>query len=109
MSAVPICSNAVQFFAYPEVIEVNIIGKNIENFNFSENQLQNLDQVKVPLLVIQAQDDPVVDTSSAAEIIDKVDSDDKSIEYIALQHHVIVRGEGSAETFQLIDQFLTSL
>lgn len=70
---------------------------------------EKLVQVELPLLVIQAEDDPVVAASSAKEIIDKVSSLYKSLEYLPLQHHVIVRDEGSMETFQLIDPFIASL
>lgn len=70
---------------------------------------EQLGLIEVPLLVIQAKDDPVVATSSAEEIIDKVSSLCKSLEYLPLQHHVIVRDEGSMETFQLIDPFIASL
>jgi esterase/lipase len=70
---------------------------------------EKLAQVELPLLVIQAEDDPVVAASSAKEIIDKVSSLYKSLEYLPLHHHVIVRGEGSRETFQLIDPFIASL
>lgn len=70
---------------------------------------EKLALVSVPLLVIQAKDDPVVEANSAVEIIEKVGSLDKSIEYLALQHHVIVRDEGSVDTFYLIDRFLAKL
>lgn len=70
---------------------------------------EQLAQVQVPLLVIQADQDPVVSPSSAQEVIEKVSSQNKSLEYLPFQQHVIVRGEGSAETFQLIDKFIASL
>lgn len=70
---------------------------------------ENLAQVEAPLLVIQAEDDPVVAASSATEIIEKVSSLCKSLEYLPLQHHVIIRDEGSVDTFQLIDPFIASL
>ena len=69
---------------------------------------ESLLSVSVPLLVIQADEDPLVDASSAEEIIDKVGSTDKLLEYLRLQRHVIVRDEGSNDTFRLIDQFITA-
>jgi len=70
---------------------------------------EQLQQVNLPLLVIQAIEDPVVDPSSAEEIIENVTATDKSLEYLPLQHHVIIRGKGSEQTFQLIDKFIASL
>ncbi|GLS90510.1 hypothetical protein GCM10007916_15770 [Psychromonas marina] len=70
---------------------------------------ERLALIEVPLLVIQAEDDPVVEPSSAKEVVDKASSLCKSLEYLQLQHHVIVRDEGSIETFQLIDPFIASL
>jgi len=70
---------------------------------------ERLDQVHLPLLVIQAEGDPVVAASSAKEVIEKVSSTNKQLEYLRLQHHVIVRNEGSSKTFELIDKFIASL
>jgi esterase/lipase len=70
---------------------------------------QRLALVDVPLLVIQAKDDPVVEASSAQVIIDKVASKNKRLEYLPLQQHVIVRDEASIETFDLIDQFIVNI
>jgi len=70
---------------------------------------ERLLDVQAPLLVIQAEGDPVVAASSAQEVIEKVASVNKQLEYLRLQHHVIVRNEGSSKTFQLIDTFIASL
>ncbi|MEI6896866.1 MAG: alpha/beta fold hydrolase [Psychromonas sp.] len=67
-----------------------------------------LAEVKAPLLVIQSEEDPVVESSSAEEIIEKVASQEKSLEYLPLQQHVIVRDAGSRQTFRLIDKFIAS-
>jgi len=70
---------------------------------------EKLVQITAPLLVIQAEGDPVVEPGSAQEIIDKVSSKQKSLEYLQLQQHVIVRDEGSVDTFYFIDKFLDKL
>jgi len=70
---------------------------------------EGLALVSVPLLVIQGEDDPVVEKGSAEEIIDKVVSKTKMLKYLPVKQHVIVRGEGSIETFYLIDQFIATL
>lgn len=70
---------------------------------------KSLSQVKVPLLVIQSEDDPFVAPDSAQIIIDHVASKNKRLEYLSLEEHVIVQDEGSAETFELIDQFIEKL
>ncbi|PKF60830.1 glycerol acyltransferase [Psychromonas sp. psych-6C06] len=70
---------------------------------------ERLAQVNIPLLIIQSEQDPVVERSSANDIFTNVASIYKSLELLPFQHHVIVRDEGSKETFQLIDQFVASL
>lgn len=74
-----------------------------------ESCRETLNLVNAPLLVIQAENDPVVDPDSAQIIIDNVFSEHKRLEYISCEHHVIVRDEGSIETFELIDQFISTL
>lgn len=68
-----------------------------------------LSDIKVPLLVIQADKDPIVDPSGASEIFDKVNSSDKKIHSLPYDYHHIIRGENTALVFQQVNDFLQTL
>ena len=65
-----------------------------------------LEQVTLPLLVIQGKDDPTVAMSSTDEILDKVVSTDKELQIIEVDNHVIVRGESIDSVYQPILTFI---
>jgi esterase/lipase/1-acyl-sn-glycerol-3-phosphate acyltransferase len=66
-------------------------------------------QVWVPTLVVQADDDPVVVAASAEELYGLLGSAEKSVQRLKLNHHVIVRGEGSQQVARMITDFLAGL
>lgn len=70
---------------------------------------EKLADIAAPLLVIQGRDDPLLDPSGAAEIIDQVKSSYKKLEEITFKRHVIVRGDASLEVFKLVDNFMETI
>ncbi|TEW54170.1 glycerol acyltransferase [Psychromonas sp. RZ22] len=71
-----------------------------------ESCREQLDKVTLPLLVIQSENDPTVDFSSAEDIIDKVLSADKELCVVDANCHVIVRGDKIEEVYQSILTFI---
>ena len=71
-----------------------------------ESCRQHLEQVALPLLVIQGEDDPTVAFSSAEDILDKVLSADKQLHKIEANNHVIVRGDKVISVYQPIVNFI---
>ncbi|MGA1932422.1 alpha/beta fold hydrolase [Arcobacter sp. YIC-464] len=67
---------------------------------------KKLKNVTQPCLIVQAKDDPVVNASSAYEIFEKISSKDKEIEIIEAKRHIIVKGEGKEELFEIILKFI---
>lgn len=68
-----------------------------------------LESVTLPLLVIQSDNDPVVASSGAEEILNNVLSADKRLHSIHTDHHVIVRGGDIDEVYQSILGFINKL
>lgn len=71
-----------------------------------ENTRKNLKKITTPSLIIQAKDDPVVNTSSAYEIFDKIKSKNKEIQIIEAKNHVIIKGDNTDELYKSILNFI---
>jgi len=67
-----------------------------------------LAEVTCPVSVIQGTDDPIIDPTSADEVIDKISSENKSLHMIPSARHGILN-EDIAGTQQLVMSFLGSL
>ncbi len=67
-----------------------------------------LPQVKIPALIIYADQDPVVSVDSAASIIKKLGSQLKHLKIINANHHGILK-DNSGDTWALIDQFIKQI
>ena len=79
----------------------------IEQLNKLMNKTKkNLDKIQNPTFIIQAQEDPVVNPSSAYEIYEKIKSEKKSILMLNLDNHIIIRGKNTEELFKQILGFL---
>ncbi|MDY7031717.1 MAG: alpha/beta hydrolase [Thermodesulfobacteriota bacterium] len=65
-----------------------------------------LDEISVPALVIQENNDPVVDPLSASLILDKIGSKIKEFYTFELNRHGILRQEGCEEVFVKIREFI---
>ncbi len=68
-----------------------------------------LPRVCCPVLLLQADDDPVVVPQSAEELLAKIGSDDKAVQRLAFNRHSIIRGEGSAVVAGQIADFVARL
>ncbi len=65
-----------------------------------------LHQIKVPLLIIQGSNDPVVIPKSAETIMRDAVSTHKELYMPVRDHHVIIKGEGSDEVFERVVKFM---
>ena len=68
-----------------------------------ESKLEN---IEIPVLVIQGSNDPVVNPESAREIFKKIGTDDKELYSVYAARHGIVRGPESARVAARIVEFL---
>jgi esterase/lipase/1-acyl-sn-glycerol-3-phosphate acyltransferase len=66
---------------------------------------KSLKNAKTPIYIIQSSDDPVVNPSSAYEIFDAIESDDKILEIIESKYHVIITQEND-KLFESINFFI---
>lgn len=81
--------------------------QSIEQLNALMSKTQkNLPNIKNPILIIQAKNDPVVNPSSAYEIFDSIESKRKNIRMLDLDNHVIVKGENTQILYESIYKFL---
>jgi esterase/lipase len=69
----------------------------------------NLAKVKVPTLLIQAANDPVVKSQSAQMIYDRLGSTQKELVMLPLDHHNILYFDGAASVHQRVEEFLQEL
>lgn len=69
----------------------------------------NLKKVKSPALIIQAKNDPVVNSKSGGIIYKKVKSKKKVLLEPDFDNHVIVNGEKKEEVFKAIKDFISEL
>jgi len=92
-------------------------------FNYTRTYIKSLDQLRllmeecqdtlslitVPTLILQANQDPVVKPESAEKILEKISSDDKTLQSFEFTRHVIVLGEGREEVFSSVYTFINRL
>lgn len=89
-------------------------------FNYTRNYIKSLNQlyqlmqecsaslplVTAPVLVLQADKDPVVKPESAQKIMEKINSKHKELKMLPFSRHVIVLGEGKNEVFERVYAFM---
>ncbi|MFA9374112.1 MAG: alpha/beta fold hydrolase [Poseidonibacter sp.] len=81
----------------------------MEQLNLLMNKTRKiLSDIKNPILIIQGKDDPVVNPSSAYEIHEKIQSENKKLCMIEAKNHVIVKGKNTDELYSLILEFINS-
>jgi esterase/lipase/1-acyl-sn-glycerol-3-phosphate acyltransferase len=76
---------------------------------FMESIEPAIPSVKVPALVIQAHDDPVVDPKGSRKVYELLGSQNKSYVVLNINRHVIVSGEGSQMVHKAVGDFIESL
>ncbi len=65
--------------------------------------------IKVPALVIQAHDDPVVNPKGSRKVYELLGSKNKSYLVFNIDRHVIVLGEGSNMVHKAVGDFVEDL
>ena len=70
------------------------------------NCASSLNTIKVPSLIVQAKNDPVVHPNSARKLYSRIKLDDKVLRYTEQDRHVIVRGRGCERVFFMVREFL---
>ena len=68
---------------------------------------KELHNVKLPTLIIQGKNDPVVDPSSAHDIYLGIQSKDKAIVYFDHDSHVIIKSDNNEDVFDEIVKFIS--
>ncbi|MBN1534391.1 MAG: alpha/beta fold hydrolase [Spirochaetes bacterium] len=66
---------------------------------------ENLKHISIPTLIVQGSEDPVVNPSSAAEIFERVGTEEKELVKIFTKRHGIVRGKESHQVLRIILNF----
>ena len=79
-----------------------------ELMELMEQLSHRLDRIKVPTLVIQSSDDPVVHPEGSREIYENLGSEDKELIMFNSDRHGILRGEISQRVFARVGEFLQS-
>jgi esterase/lipase/1-acyl-sn-glycerol-3-phosphate acyltransferase len=79
-----------------------------ELMELMEQLSHRLDRIKVPTLVIQSSEDPVVHPEGSKEIYENLGSEDKELIMFNSDRHGILRGEVSQRVFARVAEFLHS-
>ncbi|MBN2403108.1 MAG: alpha/beta fold hydrolase [Spirochaetes bacterium] len=66
----------------------------------------NLKDIKIPALVIQGSNDPVVNPESGRDVFEKIGSENKEYVTINSNNHIIIMGEDTKKVFPQIQKFL---
>jgi esterase/lipase len=77
--------------------------------HFMEDLEPRLADVTVPTLVVQAQEDPVVDSEETALMFNRIGSENKRYEPFDFSRHGILAGEGSENVHAAIGNFIEKL
>jgi esterase/lipase/1-acyl-sn-glycerol-3-phosphate acyltransferase len=68
-----------------------------------------LGQVKVPAVVVQSANDPVVDPKGSRRVFDRIGSEDKKYMLFNFDRHGILLGEGASKVHRVIGNFLDDI
>lgn len=71
-----------------------------------EKRLPGLD---VPVLIVQADKDPVVDVKSGRKVLRKLGSRDKQYSLFSFDRHIIINGDGAGRVHRYISEFIRHL
>lgn len=96
----------------PENVDINYLRNPIsgvkELLELINEVSRSLERIKIPTLLIQGSNDPVVHPDGSKEAYRMLGSRDKELIILNSQRHVIVRGEGSPRVFARVLGFLQS-
>ncbi len=93
--------------AFPELNYDRYYLKSIQKLSqLMDITRKELPNVTPPILIIQATNDPVVNPKVAQTIISDINSNYKSLVYLNLDRHVIIKGEGKELLFNEILSFI---
>ena len=70
---------------------------------------KNLSKIFTEALIIQSDKDPVVSPISGKIIYEKIHSAEKTLSELNFSNHVIIRGSGKDEVFEVIRKFLVKI
>lgn len=94
----------------PEHPHINYIRNPIAGVKELEALMEDLDpllpDIKVPALVVQADEDPVVNARGSRRIFDRLGASDKTYVLFARRRHGILLGEGSQQVHRVIGSFV---
>lgn len=71
-----------------------------------EETYHHLANLTLPILIVQGDKDPVVNPEGATVIYNKVKSEDKSLDIIDADYHVVINKENSENLYQKIVKFI---
>jgi esterase/lipase/1-acyl-sn-glycerol-3-phosphate acyltransferase len=95
---------------FPENPEINYNKhyiNSIEQLSLLMNKTKkSLQKMRKPILIIQGENDPIVNPSSAHEIYEKIESRYKSLKIVKASKHVIITGNNTDELFTYILDFI---
>ena len=89
----------INYFRNP-ISGVNQLGQLMENVE------EHLNDITIPTLIIQGNNDPVVNPVSAQEIMEKLGTSQKELFEVESNRHGIVRGDVAEQIFVKIHEFI---
>jgi esterase/lipase len=97
----------------PENPDINYLRNPIAGVRELERLMDHLEpalaDIRIPALVLQAKEDPVVHPKGSERIFDLIGSADKQYTVFNFKRHGILLGEGSARVHHVIGQFVDRL
>ena len=94
----------------PENPDINYLRNPISGLNelmeMMEAVSERLKDCRLPVIIIQGSDDPVVDPKGSELLYQELDSADKEYAVFRANNHVIIRGEGSERVFSRVLSFI---
>ncbi|MFA6789000.1 MAG: alpha/beta fold hydrolase [Arcobacteraceae bacterium] len=84
--------------------------KSINQLNkLMQETSENLHKITLPIAIIQASNDPVVNPKSANEIYNHIASKNKKLYFVDFSNHVIIKGKNSKVVFDKIVEFIKEI
>jgi esterase/lipase/1-acyl-sn-glycerol-3-phosphate acyltransferase len=98
---------------HPENPDINYSRNYIKGMEQLESLMnicdKNLEKITCPILIVQSKDDPVINNKEAKISLEKIKSNVREFQEIDSLRHVIIKGQGSDEVFNIIKKFIEKL